>query len=609
MNLINSLRINLRKLSKYKQKSLFLILPIIILMILSIIVTSEATNIQQAAEKSVFGTIAESNRLIELSKNSEFFSSPGGGSRGAVSFSLDSSDDSNYKESDLDKINAITHVEDSAIVSALPVSNVKAVGLFDGINFNLGQLAGLESGLASQYTDQSFEYKEGEAIPIVLNAQTLVEIYEDWQGKDSIEINFASQARRGQGPASIEESGFPVKNRAIDYDKEDLIGKEFTLTVGGLTDFATYKTEPTDSGIKFTKYTQAELDAQEQARKDALSPYWNYGLIKKPLEIKVKVVGVIESDSQFFSFIPQDYANKLMHDYLQNEIDARTATAIPTDDLNQKFNGAVFDGLEFKQDPFSSFRIGRAGGGAVRIMGGPGGVSPDSSSDSYDIPGLVIETNRDGDEVKGEYRNADVYAQTPETGSLILMKVDNALNRSEVVKSLNSTGFAYQDLVNMGVIDELKATLNNVVLLVAIGFVAFSIMVIIFTMGKFVSESRREIGIFRALGATRGEIRQLFISQALLYVAFGYIVGAVIGLASIIGLASVMHGAFDNFIGKTLKETFSVVSPVGSEVFMQINWEAFALFSAALLVITIVTSLIPATAAANVSPVEAIRGE
>ncbi len=617
MNIINDLRINLRKLQTYKQKAVFLIVPIILLMVLSIIVTSEASNFQAAAESSIFGTITSANQTIVLSKNAQnsrfgnFQSANGGGeSSGAVTFSAGAAAPGSggqaqdlFTDTDLQQILNTPHVLAADMISTVPVSNVKATDLLSS-EFTVNQLAAIDTKLASQYTDQSFAYDPNQPIPIIVNASDFVQRTENWNGQTSVTTTFT----RGSNPQAALDSS-PIKTQAISYSKDDLIGKQFTMNVGGLAAMQDYKIDPSSSGITFTLLTADELATQEQNRHDNISPFWNYGEIQKPITYTFKVVGVIEDNSTTYSFIPQDFATKMMNDYIQRQLTLRSPNALNNADLDSKFQGLTWDGLELRQSGVSG--LGGVGGGTrLRfVFGNKGSFGGVDTSANYEIPGLVVQVDRSTNAVSGAYTDPNVYASATKSSSTIILKVDDVVNRSDVVTALNTAGYAYQDTSKLGVISELRTTLNNIVIGAAVAFVAISILVIIFTMGKFVSESRREIGVFRALGATKGEIRTLFLSQAVLYVLFGYAAGAVVGVGGVIALTAVIQSAFDNFIGKTLKQTFAVVNPVSADVFSHINWQMFAVFSLALLVITIITALIPATTAANVSPVEAIRGE
>src|SRR5580704_18324934 len=57
------------------------------------------------------------------------------------------------------------------------------------------------------------------------------------------------------------------------------------------------------------------------------------------------------------------------------------------------------------------------------------------------------------------------------------------------------------------------------------------------TTSKTVSDSRADIGLFRALGATKREIRRLFLGEAMLQGVLGTIVGMVLGWVLAIGIS------------------------------------------------------------------------
>jgi putative ABC transport system permease protein len=98
-----------------------------------------------------------------------------------------------------------------------------------------------------------------------------------------------------------------------------------------------------------------------------------------------------------------------------------------------------------------------------------------------------------------------------------------------------------------------------------------------------VLERRSEIGLRRALGATRGHIRTQFLSEAILLAMLGGAVGVVVG-----ALATTVYAANKNW---------AVVIPV----------TAWLGGLGATLVIGIVAGLIPAVRASRLSPTEALR--
>ena len=98
-----------------------------------------------------------------------------------------------------------------------------------------------------------------------------------------------------------------------------------------------------------------------------------------------------------------------------------------------------------------------------------------------------------------------------------------------------------------------------------------------------VLERRSEIGLRRALGATRGQIRTQFLSEAVLLALIGGIAGVVAGALATITYAHTKH--------------WDVVIPT----------EAWAGGIAAAIAIGAIAGLLPAIRAAQLSPTEALR--
>jgi putative ABC transport system permease protein len=98
-----------------------------------------------------------------------------------------------------------------------------------------------------------------------------------------------------------------------------------------------------------------------------------------------------------------------------------------------------------------------------------------------------------------------------------------------------------------------------------------------------VLERRSEIGLRRALGATRGQIRAQFLSEAILLAVLG-------------GTAGVAAGSLATIIYAHVKGWQAVIPT-----------EAWAGGIAATLVIGALAGLLPAIRAARMSPTEALR--
>ncbi len=128
-------------------------------------------------------------------------------------------------------------------------------------------------------------------------------------------------------------------------------------------------------------------------------------------------------------------------------------------------------------------------------------------------------------------------------------------------------------------------------------FALFIGMFIIYnTFAIAVTQRRSEIGILRALGATRSQIRTLFLVESLIAGTFGSALGVLFGIA----LAQAMAG----YIGGILTDVYGVAQRADG-----LDLDPVLLVGA--LAMGIVTSLfaavIPARAAASVDPVKALQ--
>lgn len=611
----NILSINFSKLRHRTGKALFLILPITVLMAMTVVISSQSDNFRAAASEAILGTAEQQNTVIKLEME------------------VDNSDpraffenqDQSYSEFDLAAVSDLDGVDSAQLEVSLPISNVSITDLFEDQDIAVNTLVGLEAPMASLYTTEDFSYTEGEPIPIILNASTFTHTYEDWGGETEITVDRPQPGARqvqqtGENPDSVEEflNNSPIKSEAITYEESELIGKEITLSVGGFEDLQTYTTGISQDGIVYTKLDEADLAEQEEERGDAIREYWKYDLLNTPIEYTFRVVGVIESDDDFSTYIPSAAAEKVMQDYFQREIDTRKSKA-PVETLNAVFNGLSYNGSELETDLFG--QIGRnarfgASGVAEFRAGGPGGAQQFSgvsvefgNTSSYTVPGLVVRIDPDTDEVASMLTKATVFTESVKSSRTIWIKVDDVDNRDDVVAALNEAGYSYQDFSDLEVFGTIDKNLGTVSIGLTIMFIIIGVGVIILTMSKFVSDSKKEIGIFRAMGMTKGTIRFMFVSQAGLYTLVGYLVGLILGIGLAIASAPFVNSWFQDAVISTLGEGFEVVTTVDSSIFTGLSLEPIAIYSVVLLLITLVISLVPANRAAGISPVEAIKGE
>lgn len=117
-----------------------------------------------------------------------------------------------------------------------------------------------------------------------------------------------------------------------------------------------------------------------------------------------------------------------------------------------------------------------------------------------------------------------------------------------------------------------------------------SALMIIVTMYMSVAERTKEIGILRALGERRKDIRRLFTSESV-----------IIGLCSAI-LAEVIAFIVAFFLNRSLYRMVKYNM-------VQLNWETIVMGFAIAIIISFVAALLPARRAARLNPIEALAGE
>lgn len=131
---------------------------------------------------------------------------------------------------------------------------------------------------------------------------------------------------------------------------------------------------------------------------------------------------------------------------------------------------------------------------------------------------------------------------------------------------------------------------------VLIFFIAISGLLVLLVVWMFVIEKRKEIAILKAIGATRGNIMRIFLTQG---VAMG-IVGAGLGLLLALGFVAIAV-----YVGIPLNPDDYYIDRLPIEVSA---WE-FVLVTLSALVVTVLATLLPALQAARLDPVMGLRDD
>jgi putative ABC transport system permease protein len=123
------------------------------------------------------------------------------------------------------------------------------------------------------------------------------------------------------------------------------------------------------------------------------------------------------------------------------------------------------------------------------------------------------------------------------------------------------------------------------------------------TTSRIVSDSRADIGLFRALGATKGDIRRLFLSEAVLLGLLGTLFGMLIGWALAFYISRwAIHAA-----RSAMSDPEQMLIVPDSVFSIDLPFCLILLAGAAF--VSILAGLLPANRAANVDPVLALKRE
>ncbi len=170
----------------------------------------------------------------------------------------------------------------------------------------------------------------------------------------------------------------------------------------------------------------------------------------------------------------------------------------------------------------------------------------------------------------------------------------------DVQKQLRSTlgpGFEVQAPSARGQQFEAMARIYSLAADITSSFALFIGMFIIYnTFSIAVAQRRSEIGILRALGATQGQIRTLFLSESVMAGLFGSGIGLLLGI--------LIARALTGYIGGLLGEIYGLTQHA-QEVTTDPKLMSFALVLGVLT--SVAAAIIPARNAARIDPVKALQ--
>lgn len=124
------------------------------------------------------------------------------------------------------------------------------------------------------------------------------------------------------------------------------------------------------------------------------------------------------------------------------------------------------------------------------------------------------------------------------------------------------------------------------------------------SMYMVVTEKRRDIAILRTMGMTRGEIRQIFLTQGMIFGALGTVIGVILGIIISYNVPNLME-LLQKMTGYELPAQLYFVSQLKAKVQVSV----VIAISAVTMLLTLLFSVIPAQIAAKTEPARALSHE
>ncbi len=181
--------------------------------------------------------------------------------------------------------------------------------------------------------------------------------------------------------------------------------------------------------------------------------------------------------------------------------------------------------------------------------------------------------------------------------SYITVLSNNTNNVSSIANSISNKGYGTQTLES--VISELNTPfliVDSILGIIGgISLVVSAIMILVIMLMEIL-ERTREIGILKAIGAKRSDVRNLFVFETVVIGAIGGIFGLVIGIIVI----SILNYVIDIFIKASGGSSITLFS---SPLYFY-----FAVFLFGI-VISVLAGLYPSSKASKMNPIDALRYE
>ena len=187
---------------------------------------------------------------------------------------------------------------------------------------------------------------------------------------------------------------------------------------------------------------------------------------------------------------------------------------------------------------------------------------------------------------EGELDSISVVAADGESGTALARRITEALPQGTEAVPAATVITEQQDQISQGL-----GYLRTAFLVFAYVALFVGAFIIFNTFAIIVAQRTRELALFRALGASGGQVMLTVVVEALIVGIVASAVGVVVG----IGIAIVLKGLL-SLLGIDLPSSGTVIQPRTVIVSIVIGT-----------IVTVVAALVPARRAARIAPIEALR--
>ena len=191
--------------------------------------------------------------------------------------------------------------------------------------------------------------------------------------------------------------------------------------------------------------------------------------------------------------------------------------------------------------------------------------------------------------------------QTENHASTIFVLLKDGAQTSSVAAALQSSNYQVLTWTQMNeLIIQTEDMANAYIVILYLIVLAITATVIVNTLIMAVFERTREIGILSAIGMKSRQIMAMFLAESTLLAIGGIVMGLILG-----GLAvayTTRHGFYIGNMGVT-----GIL--ISDTIYTDLTWNDTVTLTLAAFIVTLLAGLYPATLAARMEPVEALRAE